>query len=342
MSNIENNIDVIVLPKTLPIKYKTILFSSIKFIQDLKDKNILTEEMALACIQQIPVFETLSDQIRILDDLYDLKHIEQTIVKPMLQNHKKKMKMGEKEKRGNKTHETTDATEKKKRVYKKKEETTDATEKKKRVYKKKDPKNSVVESVELVESSNVELVESSNVELVESSVVESSVVELVESLVVELIESSNTTDATEKKKRVYKKKDPKNSVVESSNVELVESSNVELVESSNVELVESSLVESSLVELVETPMDESSLDEFVESSLDETPLMEKKKRVYKKKEESREKEEIESQEKAKEKKGRKPKGELNVVFKYDDPLPKEEYVDVTVDGQKIQIKKRNL
>ena len=335
MSNIEINnetlAETIVAPKTLPIKYKTILFSSLKFIRDLRDKNILTEEIAQACIQQIPVFETLPDQIRILDDLYDLKHIEQTIVKPMLQNHKKMLKQ---------------ATEPKKRVYKKKEspsvdvETTSVVvEKKKRVYKKKESPSIVVETTS---------VETPSVDVETTSVV------------------------VEKKKRVYKKKESPSVVVETPSVESssvvvetpsVESSSVVVetptVESSSV-VVETPSVESSSVVVetpsvvVETPTVESS------SVVVETPtvesssvVVEKKKRVYKKKEsvespsgektknatqEDVEKEDSQTSPEEK-KKGRKPK-ELSVVFEYDE-LPREDYVDVTIaDNQKIQIKKR--
>jgi len=299
MSNIEINnetlAETIVAPKTLPIKYKTILFSSLKFIRDLRDKNILTEEIAQACIQQIPVFETLPDQIRILDDLYDLKHIEQTIVKPMLQNHKKMLKQ---------------ATEPKKRVYKKKEspsvdvETTSVVvEKKKRVYKKKESPSIVVETTS---------VETPSVDVETTSVV------------------------VEKKKRVYKKKESPSVVVETPSVE---SSSV-VVETPSV-VVETPTVESSSV-VVETPTVESS-----------SVVVEKKKRVYKKKEsvespsgektknatqEDVEKEDSQTSPEEK-KKGRKPK-ELSVVFEYDE-LPREDYVDVTIaDNQKIQIKKR--
>ena len=78
-----------VSPKSLPMKYKAMLFASISFINTNVTDLVLREEL----FSKLPIHKTVEEQIAYFDEVADLKKIEQTIYKPMLKEHKKQEKI---------------------------------------------------------------------------------------------------------------------------------------------------------------------------------------------------------------------------------------------------------
>jgi hypothetical protein len=78
--------------KTLPMKHKTIQYAIVGYLKRLCLDSDLEEEKVSMLIKKLPLFDTVEEQIKYYDDNFDLKHIEQTYIKPMIQAHKKSLK----------------------------------------------------------------------------------------------------------------------------------------------------------------------------------------------------------------------------------------------------------
>ena len=91
-----------VSPKSLPMKYKAMLFASMSFINSNVMDLVLREEL----FSKLPIHKTVEEQIAYFDEEANLKKIEQTIYKPMLKEHKKQEKNTNKPVKEKKTKET--------------------------------------------------------------------------------------------------------------------------------------------------------------------------------------------------------------------------------------------
>jgi hypothetical protein len=81
----------IVQYKTLPIKYKHILYSMYGLIEQLQQKSILDEESIQKCLDVLKpiVFMKPTEQVTFLDEFIDVQHIETNIVKEMIVKKRK-------------------------------------------------------------------------------------------------------------------------------------------------------------------------------------------------------------------------------------------------------------
>jgi hypothetical protein len=75
-------------PKTLPMKYKAMLFANMSFI----NTHVADEAMKELLFSKLPIFKTVGEQIAYFDKEADMKTVEQTIFKPMLKDQKQKEK----------------------------------------------------------------------------------------------------------------------------------------------------------------------------------------------------------------------------------------------------------
>ena len=78
-----------VVPKTLPMKYKAMLFANMSFI----NTHVADEAMKELLFSKLPIFKTVGEQIAYFDKEADMKTVEQTIFKPMLKDQKQKEKI---------------------------------------------------------------------------------------------------------------------------------------------------------------------------------------------------------------------------------------------------------
>jgi len=92
---------------TLPMKYKAMLFASISFINTYVIDETAKEEL----LSKLPIYNSVDEQMAYFDIYTDMKTIEQTIYKPMLQLHKKKEKDASKPVKAPKEPTTNFATE---------------------------------------------------------------------------------------------------------------------------------------------------------------------------------------------------------------------------------------
>jgi hypothetical protein len=225
-----------VVTKSLPLKYKTAMYAVLGFIKNLADNGEVDPSVFPLAVAKLPLFLEVSEQMKSLDEMFDLKHIEKTIVKPLVAMEKKK-NTPPKEK---KARVPKEKAEKKEKVPKEKKEKI-PKEKKEKVEKKKKGKeetsdnevevviaNSLpewpeeqkvvekkeVEKVEVEEKEVEEKLEEKEVaveeEVVEEEVVEEEVVEEEkvedEKVVEHVVEEETSASESEKKKKDPKKK----------------------------------------------------------------------------------------------------------------------------------------
>lgn len=74
--------------KTLPVKYKAMLFTCLSFIAN----HVESEELRNDLYSKLPLFKSIEEQIAYFDESVDIKKVEVTIYKPMVNENKKKVK----------------------------------------------------------------------------------------------------------------------------------------------------------------------------------------------------------------------------------------------------------
>lgn len=77
------------MPKTLPIKNKAMQCGIVGFVKLMEQDGVLSSELSETLLSKLPLFETIEQQIEYYDGKYDIKHIEQTFIKPRIAEHKK-------------------------------------------------------------------------------------------------------------------------------------------------------------------------------------------------------------------------------------------------------------
>jgi hypothetical protein len=75
-------------PKTLPIKYKSMLYASIHIIH-----KYLPAELWESIYEKLPLYSSVEEQMRYFDTHCDMKKIETELYKPMVKEHVKKEKL---------------------------------------------------------------------------------------------------------------------------------------------------------------------------------------------------------------------------------------------------------
>ena len=80
--------------KTLPIKYKCMLYGMVGLLEEIKSKNILNESEISMCYDLFKntIYETPSEQVAFLDAFVDVNYIEKILIKGMVQQHKKELR----------------------------------------------------------------------------------------------------------------------------------------------------------------------------------------------------------------------------------------------------------
>jgi len=211
-------------PKTLPMKPKTMQCGIVGFLKKMELEGFLEAGVCETLLTKLPLFGTVEEQVSYYDGNYDIKHIEQTYIKPRIQEHKKANKpQKEKKPRQKKAKvETTVTVEKTPEKTNKVEEIPEKPVKKPRTKKadgEKKPRGRKAKETD-VEFARDEDDETSDAtrnlmsdleaeKYVETSVVETSVTKVEEKPVEE----------KPKKKRVAKKKVEEKPNVESEKVE---------------------------------------------------------------------------------------------------------------------------
>ena len=126
--------------KTLPIKYKHMLYSMVGLIENLKHNNVLDGDSVQKCLDVLKpaIFMKPDEQVAFMDELIDLQHIEKNIVKGMIAEKKKAEKDQEKaQKKAEKTAILT-AEKEKQKAEKAAEKEKQKAEKKPRAKKNKE------------------------------------------------------------------------------------------------------------------------------------------------------------------------------------------------------------
>jgi hypothetical protein len=78
-----------VVPKSLPMKPKTMQCGIVGFLKKMELEGVLEGSVCETLLTKLPLFGTVEEQVSYYDTNYDLKHIEQTYIKPRVQEHKK-------------------------------------------------------------------------------------------------------------------------------------------------------------------------------------------------------------------------------------------------------------
>ena len=76
-------------PKTLPMKPKTMQCGIVGFLKKMELEGFLEAGVCETLLTKLPLFGTVEEQVSYYDGNYDIKHIEQTYIKPRIQEHKK-------------------------------------------------------------------------------------------------------------------------------------------------------------------------------------------------------------------------------------------------------------
>ena len=90
--------DAVKVTKTLPMKYKTMQCAIVGFLKKAELDGLVASELSESLIARLPLYGTVEDQVKYYDDTIDMKHIEQVIIKPRIQEFKKANKPAKAEK----------------------------------------------------------------------------------------------------------------------------------------------------------------------------------------------------------------------------------------------------
>ena len=91
MSEIAKTVSV---PKTLPMKYKCLMYGAIALWESLKAKGLVCESNFMDVVH----FD-VGEQIKFLDSMIDVNYLEKEVVKPLQKAHKKELADAKKEKK---------------------------------------------------------------------------------------------------------------------------------------------------------------------------------------------------------------------------------------------------
>ena len=75
-------------PKSLPIKPKTMQCGIVGFLKKIELEGIIEPSVCETLLTKLPLFETIEVQLQYYDQ-FDIKHIDQTYIKPRVQAYKK-------------------------------------------------------------------------------------------------------------------------------------------------------------------------------------------------------------------------------------------------------------
>ena len=81
--------DAVKVTKTLPMKYKTMQCAIVGFLKKAELDGLVASELSESLIARLPLYGTVEDQVKYYDDTIDIKHVEQVIIKPRIQEFKK-------------------------------------------------------------------------------------------------------------------------------------------------------------------------------------------------------------------------------------------------------------
>jgi hypothetical protein len=79
-------------PKTLPMKSKSLQCGIVGFLKKMYLEGVIDGSICETLLSKLPLLETVEAQVKYYDENYDLKHIEQTYIKPRIQEYKKSLK----------------------------------------------------------------------------------------------------------------------------------------------------------------------------------------------------------------------------------------------------------
>lgn len=100
-------------PKSLPMKPKTMQCGIVGFLKKMELEGVIESKICETLLIKLPLFGTVEEQVSYYDTNYDIKHIEQTYIKPRVQEHKKANKpQKEKKPRLKKVKEESETTTK--------------------------------------------------------------------------------------------------------------------------------------------------------------------------------------------------------------------------------------
>tara|TARA_A100001388_G_scaffold164046_1_gene122482 strand:+ start:1184 stop:1978 length:795 start_codon:yes stop_codon:yes gene_type:complete len=106
-----NEVKEKVTPKSLPMKPKTMQCGIVGFLKKMELEGLLEASVCETLLTKLPLFGTVEEQLVYYDTNFDTKHIEQTYIKPRVQEHKKANKP-KKEKKPRQKKATKTETEK--------------------------------------------------------------------------------------------------------------------------------------------------------------------------------------------------------------------------------------
>ena len=84
-----STMDAVKVTKTLPMKYKTMQCAIVGFLKKAELDGLVASELSESLIARLPLYGTVEDQVKYYDDTIDIKHVEQVIIKPRIQEFKK-------------------------------------------------------------------------------------------------------------------------------------------------------------------------------------------------------------------------------------------------------------
>ena len=116
-------------PKSLPMKPKTLQCGIVGFLKKMELEGLIESSVCETLLTKLPLFGTVEEQLAYYDTNFDTKHIDQTYIKPRVQEHKKANKpKKEKKPRQKKATKPKTETEKPKTETEKTDTDTDKTE----------------------------------------------------------------------------------------------------------------------------------------------------------------------------------------------------------------------